>query len=158
MVRPYIIAVINLVIIGVGLIVNQYAPHINLGWIGRAPLVFCAVAPAIITFYWLLGVREIRDISFDSGLVRTAVAGAITVLYVVLIGIFVFWEPSVDASGKAIQPAEISNLLVSSFTNVVSVVIAFYFGASAYVQVRTQIQRGASGESNEKSPQSAASP
>jgi hypothetical protein len=105
----------------------------------RAPLAFCVIAPALITFFWFVsGSRgSPADTLFDDGVLRKATAGSIVVEYLVLVGTFAFW-----GEGTAPLPP-MTALLIPSFTTIVGVVIAFYFGASAYVAARSRTQGGA---------------
>jgi hypothetical protein len=64
----------------------------------------------------------------DPGAVRTTIALSLVVEYIVLIGIV-----STFISGPKELPG-ITQTMISSFTTIVGVVIAFFFGASAYVQ------------------------
>jgi hypothetical protein len=65
-------------------------------------------------------------------MLRGAIAAAIVVEYLVLIGIVAFFR------GGADKLPPITESLVSSFTAIVGVVIAFYFGSSAFIQVFKQ--------------------
>jgi len=63
--------------------------------------------------------------------IRSAIAVAIVIQYLVLVSIVsFFWSNGDDAKLPAI-----TQTFVSNFTYVVGVVIAFYFGSSAYAQV-----------------------
>jgi hypothetical protein len=61
---------------------------------------------------------------------RTAMAGAIVVEYLTLVGTLAFFVQG--------QMSPIAQTMLTSFTSVVGIVIAFYFGASAFVQVQRE--------------------
>jgi hypothetical protein len=61
---------------------------------------------------------------------RTAIASAIVAEYLALISMVTF------SVGGPEQLSPIARTLVSSFTSIVGIVIAFYFGASAFVESR----------------------
>lgn len=68
---------------------------------------------------------------------RSAIACAIVVQYLTLVSIVAFFS---SAPENQRLPA-ITQTLISSFTTIVGVVIAFYFGASAYVQAHVRRSR-----------------
>lgn len=146
---PTVVAAI-LAIVALGLYLTAKDPF----GLGRAPAAFCAIAAALITFFWFVsGARlDPADSPFDTGALRTAVAASMTVLYVILVGTFAFWEPRLDEHGKQIPLADITSLLLTNFNNIVGVVIAFYFGASAYVEVKGRTQSGGSKNGGKGSP------
>ena len=69
---------------------------------------------------------------------RFAIAGSIVIEYIVLVGIVGFFK-----EGPEELPI-ITQIILSNFTSVVGVVIAFYFGSSAYLQARQK--QGKDGE------------
>jgi hypothetical protein len=146
--RQQIVAVATLIlaIVAAGLIVNHVSDS-------RAPLAFCAIAAAIITFFSF--VSDLRVSSFqttlDEGALRRAIAASIVVEYLVLLGMFAFWE----GGSETLPP--VTQALVTSFTTVVGVVIAFYFGSAAYIEAKTRT-RGNSGTTVEPDRGSAAQP
>jgi protein-S-isoprenylcysteine O-methyltransferase Ste14 len=68
--------------------------------------------------------------------VRAAIAISIVVEYLVLVGIVAFF-----AHGAEQLPA-ITQTLVTNFTTVVGVVIAFFFGSSVYLQSQNRSRVG----------------
>ncbi|MBI3001224.1 MAG: hypothetical protein HYY46_22660 [Deltaproteobacteria bacterium] len=112
--------------------------------LGRAPVVLCIIAAALITFFWFLsGSRgSSADTPFDEGAVRKAIAGAIVVEYLLLVAIFAFWRE--DPNDPASKLLPLTEVLLTHFTTTVGVVIAFYFGASAYVEAKSRTPGGAS--------------
>ena len=111
-----------------------YIHHRNV--VLREPLAFCVIAAALITFFWFLS-RSKNDAAsqLNDGVLRKAIAASIVVEYIVLVGTFAFWGDSTVA-----QLPPMTALLVPSFTSIVGIVIAFYFGASAYVEARGRSQ------------------
>ncbi len=107
---------------------------LSIKWDSDAPLSVVVVASGVISFIVLLTLTQTDkdrwEISESS--MRTAIAGTIVIVYLVLVGIVAFFKV-----GPASLPP-ISQTLVTNFTTIVGVVIAFYFGASAYVQARAK--------------------
>ena len=64
----------------------------------------------------------------SEGVLRGAIATAIVVQYLVLVGIVAFFGRGPE------QLPPITQTMISSFTTIVGVVVAFYFGSSAYVE------------------------
>jgi hypothetical protein len=63
---------------------------------------------------------------------RTAMAGAIVVEYLALVGTLAFFVQG--------EMPPIAQTMITNFTTVVGIVIAFYFGASAFVQLQREKQ------------------
>jgi len=78
--------------------------------------------------FMLLSKYRTRDWSLTRGGLRDAIAASIVVTYLFMVGFTTFLETPERVS-------EITKSFISSFTGVVGVTIAFYFGASAVVQV-----------------------
>jgi hypothetical protein len=99
----------------------------------RAPLAFGVIAPGLITFFWLLSDPKgsSPDQTLSAGILRKAIASSIVVEYLVLVGTFAFWGGATEAL------SQLTSTLVNSFTSIVGIVIAFYFGASAYLDAKT---------------------
>ena len=97
-----------------------------------SPLAFGTVAAGILTFFNAQGTTSSSGHfagSADERL-RTAIASAVVVQYLVLVGL-VTYITNEDAFGKLLP---ITQTILASFTATVGIVIAFYFGASAYVE------------------------
>jgi len=96
------------------------------------PFIAMGVGTGVITFFGLLILcqsgEERWKISGES--MRTAMAGAIVVEYLTLVGTLAFFVQG--------QMPPIAQTMLTSFTSVVGIVIAFYFGASAFVQVQRE--------------------
>jgi protein-S-isoprenylcysteine O-methyltransferase Ste14 len=147
-----------LAIVGVCLVVSSVNPEIKLGplgafTLGRAPAAFGAIAAAIITFFALISrSRRAIESETDPAALRLAIAGTLTVLYVVLVGTFAFWQPDM-IDGKPVPIDEVTKLLITSLTATMGTVVAFYFAASAYVQVNSRRDRSAA-TTSDRNPQS----
>lgn len=91
-------------------------------------LSFCTPTAGVITFFSFLTERT-RDGNASNAdeRLRHAIAAAIVVQYLVLVGIVSYF---VNSSMEKL-PA-ITETMLSSFTTVTSVVVAFYFGASVF--------------------------
>jgi len=119
--------VIELVILGAAF--GGYALTGNFG----LPI-FAIVATGVSTFYGVLlyalsrnGGAGVRD-----GHIRPAIAAGLTTMYIVLVGFGVF----IVNTDKNQVIDELARHLVTSFSSVIGVVIAFYFGAEAFVETR----------------------
>ena len=74
--------------------------------------------------------------------IRATIAVSIVVEYMALVGVVAFFHWS-QQSGDNIFIPQVTQTLVTNFTSIVGIVIAFFFGASAYVQTReTSSRRG----------------
>jgi len=110
--------------------------HILAGWVGvefdkDIPLGIASIATGLVTFFWLIGWARLRSEPTDrDGMLRAAVAGAIVMQYLSMVGTATFF----DVGSKGMS--NITQTLVSSFTAIVGIVIAFFFGASAYIEVK----------------------
>lgn len=91
----------------------------------RAWLNFSIAAIAIVVFFGFVIVE--RESMSESWTLRKPIAATIVVIYLVLVVTFSFYMLENTLS-------QISQMLLTSFTTVVSIVIAFYFGSSAYIE------------------------
>jgi protein-S-isoprenylcysteine O-methyltransferase Ste14 len=105
------------------------------------PLGFCTVAAGILTFFHFIPDLSDRTQGKDDrdARLRAAIAGAVIVQYLVLVGIAAYLTKETDH-----LPA-LTESLIDSFTAIVGIVVAFYFGSSAYIEVKQQ------GQSNSQS-------
>jgi 4-amino-4-deoxy-L-arabinose transferase-like glycosyltransferase len=123
--RNHVVAAIILIMIGLSLALVRY-----LGY--PAPLAFCTPAAGVITFFALLTERPLAQAKASSGdeRLRQAIAGAVIVQYLVLVGIVAYFNNGAD------KLPPVTETMLTSFTTVASVVVAFYFGASAFVDAK----------------------
>lgn len=87
-----------------------------------------AAAIGILTFFgflWFISTLNNGALP-DQGL-RTSITIAVVTVYLVIVGEVAFFAKSIELS-------EITNQMLTSFTSIVGVVVAFFFGASAYVE------------------------
>jgi len=87
---------------------------------------------ALVTFFGLLAVSESsgRGWGLNKGSMRGAVAATILVVYLNVLSMNAFAPYQAAMS-------DMMKTMVDSFTTIVSIMIPFYFGASAYVQSRS---------------------
>ena len=116
--HPFIIGAIDLLILAIGIVGTKYY--------GLAVLSFAVPAIGIVTFFGALPKEPPAN---DEQSFRRAIAVAIVTVYLVLVGVVAFFRGEPDVP-------DIAESLIGSFTATVSVVIAFYFGSSAYVEAR----------------------
>ena len=119
-------AILILAIVASGLLLNKY-------WVPRAPLAFATIAAGVITFFYCVSARGFT--SGGEGRMRGAIASAIIVQYIVMVGFVAYFTPSYS---KEQQLDAVAAMLIPSFTSIVGVVIAFYFGASVYVEAQNK--------------------
>lgn len=116
------------------------APH-SVSVIGSGMIAF------VFAFTWMRD-KDTGASSAEASL-RSAIAAAIVVQYLTLVSIVAFFGGSPD---NAQLPA-ITQTLISSFTTIVGVVIAFYFGSSAYVQAsKARGERGSAADAQQGAP------
>lgn len=101
------------------------------GLFGGGHLAFLSLAVgaiAIVTFFGSLRIGVLAQVGpqSESWIQRSIVIAVVTV-YLVLVSIVTFFR------GK-IELPPISTTLLESFTATVSVIVAFYFGSSAYIE------------------------
>lgn len=130
--RSYRVATWILAIVGVGVALVSVIKN-------PAPLAFATVAAGVVTFFHFLADspdpqqgQQPRDARL-----RAAIASALVVQYLVLVGLVAYFT-NADAFAKLLP---ITETLLASFTATVGVVIAFYFGSSAYVEGK-RVERG----------------
>ena len=112
-------------IVGVGILASWYFNH-------NSPISISVIISAIVTFFGLLYLtspeQEVWLLTDKS--MRTAIAGAIVIEYLTLIGIVAF----ITNEPEKISP--VSKKLLTSFTAIVAVVIAFYFSSTTYKEIK----------------------
>jgi cytochrome bd-type quinol oxidase subunit 2 len=105
----------------------------------NAPIAAATAAVGVVTFFGMLGAYgetpPSRDERHDR--IRDATAVTFIVVYVVLLGLLAFAKVTMDE-----QAPEIASTLVTNFTALMTVVIAFYFGSTTYEKVRGVNVRG----------------
>jgi hypothetical protein len=129
-----VMAILVILVSGIGMFLAVYLDT-------DAPQSVVLAAVAMISFVGLMALTQGDGKRWEltEGAMRTAIAGTIVIVYLVLVGIVAFFK---------VGPKElpgISQTLVTNFTTIVGVVIAFYFGASAYVQARAKDGRSEGG-------------
>lgn len=144
--RNHVVASIILLVIVVCLCLVRYLGN-------PAPLAFCTPAAGVITFFAMLSERRdgTATAGGDNERLRQAIAAAVVVQYLVLVGIVAYFINGVD------KLPPITETMLSSFTTVASVVVAFYFGASAFVDSKGKSKsEGAKAEPSTESHQEGA--
>ncbi len=85
------------------------------------------VATGLITFYGAMG-GGLSDRKLSKYDIRLAIVLSLITVYIVLVGTVVFFK-----RGSELPP--IAQTMITHFTTIIGVVIAFYFGAEAYEAV-----------------------
>jgi hypothetical protein len=103
---------------------------------GRKFLIFSVIASSLITFFWFLrcGVQTNSGVLSDY-VMRTAITAAVIVSFLMIVGMGVFFVE--EAGGMP----PIAQTLLTSYTTVVGVVVAFYFGGSVYLEGKKVVSR-----------------
>lgn len=93
-------------------------------------LALATVVVAITTFLGFLdiGLEAKKRISLSNSDMRTAIAASFIVTYLTIAGLVIFFT---DNAASTLP--EIARVMLTNFTATVGIVIAFYFGATAYV-------------------------
>jgi hypothetical protein len=94
------------------------------------PPIFAITAIGILTFFDLLyhAIRNAPGAPIQDRDLRIAITGSVTTMYLALVGFGVFLRIPPDE-----KEAPMAQALVVSFTTIVGIVIASYFGTSAYL-------------------------
>jgi len=97
----------------------------------NAPLGLAAGLTALVAFIGMLMLAQEPDGPWrlSESAMRTAIASAFIAEYIALVSMVAFSRESGDLP-------DVGKTLVTNFTQLVGVVVAFYFGASAYVEGR----------------------
>ena len=107
--------------------------HAELGIPTNAAFRVSMAAVGIITFFgfvWL-GFKTGGPLALHKEGMRLAIAASVVVVDLVLVTTLIFFTKT-----EADAPADLAQSFLNQFNTVVSVVVAFYFGTSAYVQVK----------------------
>jgi hypothetical protein len=93
------------------------------------PLCVAAIGSGLFTFALCIVISEESGRTWisEAGDIRATIAISLVVEYMVAAGFTIFFD-----TGKELPP--IAQSFITNFTSIVGVVIAFYFGSSAYVQ------------------------
>ncbi len=115
-------------------------------WDNNAPYIVVAIGTAATCFFGLLALTQASQEPWElEESMRAAIAGTIVIVYLVLVGIVTFF-----VIGPKELP-EITQVMVTSFTTIMGIVVAFYFGASAYVQAQREKKGSSKANADEKS-------
>jgi hypothetical protein len=146
------IAVLNVLLAGGGVLGTALSNS-------RSWLSFSVAAIAIVSFFGLLHVGRSEAVEkYDSEiLIRRAIAASAVVVYLVLVSIVAFFSLEgfkglnleylsrlppetqqlvLSALQKPPQIDPLTSMLVTNFTVTIGVIVAFYFGSSAYLEAK----------------------
>jgi len=89
-----------------------------------------AISIALCTFFGflLIEVRSNSEIKFSSESFRIAITSSVIVVYLYVVGLTIFFR----SWSENIQP--LTQTMITNFTTIVGVVIAFYFTSSAIIE------------------------
>jgi hypothetical protein len=93
---------------------------------------YAVIAVALVTFFGFLwiGFEPEAQPTISAASMRNAITASVVALYLALVGFTTFFRDWSDT----MQP--LTQTMVSNFTTLVGVVLAFYFTSSAYVETR----------------------
>jgi len=86
----------------------------------------------IITFLGMLYIQRSIEPKID---LKVPIASAVTLIYILLVVTWAFYRSKGDLP-------QMTETLMSSFTSITGIVIAFYFGSSAYIEVHRKQSKG----------------
>jgi hypothetical protein len=115
------IGIIDLLVIAVGLILDAIFHN----------MLFVSIAVALVAIVTFFGVLTGDDQPPDEPLLRRAITIAVVTVYLVLVAIVAFFKGTW-------QSPEVTQTLLASFTSIAGVIVAFYFGATAYLEVKSK--------------------
>jgi len=135
--RRWVILLGSVLAIVVLICLALYFGSSHIGFTG--PNVFltgAVIATALISFYGFLW-HGLEDGELGVGDMRTAITVAVVSVYLVLIALVAFLNlPNPPPGEPPPEPLPITSTLLTSFTGAVTEIVAFYFGATAFVQTR----------------------
>lgn len=129
----------NMIVMGTMVILTVAACLVCTDIFGNVKFIsLAAVAVALITFFGFLhlGMRTNKSGLIADSDMRTSITAAIIVSYLTIMGMAIFFG---ENAGKM---PPISQTLLTNFTSIVGVVIAFYFGSTAYVDAQKHKKAG----------------
>ncbi|MBV8524409.1 MAG: hypothetical protein JOY71_20165 [Acetobacteraceae bacterium] len=120
-------AVPILILVAVCVAIDQYLTT-------DAPLPIAVIGAGLIAFVFTLSnsSRGDREIFLDTGIIRSSIAVSVVMQYLVLVGLTAF----IQNENRPFP--QLTQTMITNFTTVVGVVVAFFFGSSAYVQTHRQ--------------------
>ena len=133
------LGILDILIVAVGLIAWIYAleyedvEKILPSHSGAVVLIAAIFALASVTFFGIMSASQRCTGAWSRNMEgpRLAIMASVLLVYFFLLGVNVFLYPPDEMS-------EITRALINNFTYVVGIVVAFYFGSSAYVQAHTK--------------------
>jgi len=104
----------------------------------RAWMAFGFGSVSIITFLGMLYIQRSIESKID---LKIPIASSITIIYILLVVTWAFYRSTGDLP-------QMTETLMSSFTSITGIVIAFYFGSSAYIEVHKKLSKDSEESSN----------
>lgn len=116
-------------------------------WLGRAYgnidlWALMLIGATLIAFFGLLGLPNgtTADGSIKESRVRLAIAGSLVIIYLVYFGSVVYLDASPqEVDGKAVEG--FAETMMPTLTNLLTVTISFYFGATAAIEVADAVSK-----------------
>lgn len=122
-----------LVVNGIVAWISPVADHL---WGGPAYLAAGAGLIGVVSFVWIYAVA-LKGSSRQSSAMRTAIAATIVIVYITIVAWGAFFAPkALGDVGSELAP--LTQTVLGNFTLLTGVVVASYFGATAYTTVSEQ--------------------
>lgn len=127
-----LIGLLDVLIIGFGTLAT--AGQFSFVEKGYVWLAFSMGIVALLTFWAMLaiGYNKVGDHPWQESYLRTAIAVSLIAVYLAIVGTVAFYKPTEGA----INLHPMTQQIINSFTTVVGIVIAFFFGSSAYIEAK----------------------
>jgi arginine exporter protein ArgO len=131
------------------ILLSATGTYLSWHWGNNGPFIIIAVGTAVTCFFGLLILTQTKEDRWEvtEESMRTAIAGTIVITYLVLVGIVAFFV----AGPKQAELPGITQTMITNFTTIVGTVVAFYFGASAYVQAKREKKESSKAKADENS-------
>ena len=119
-----IIGLIDVVVVCGGIALTAIFNHMS----------FLSAATAVVAIVTFFGILSESDNVENEKLFRKTITISVVTVYLVTVSTVVFFK------GEWKSP-DVTQTLLASFTSVVGVVIAFYFGSSAYIEAKEKSKK-----------------
>jgi hypothetical protein len=130
--RLLLIAIIDVTFIAFGVLASS--GHLTFITADRGWLSMAMGVVAVVTFFGflILGYISRDTLPFSESPLRVAISASTIVVYLTIVGIVSFYAPI----EKDMKLHPMQEQMINSFTTVVGIVVAFFFGSSAYMSRR----------------------
>ena len=96
-------------------------------------LSFGAASIGIITFLGTLIIFNNSNDNISERSLRTSITIALVTVYIFIVGVVAFFGEARELS----EMKDVTKTMLTSFTSIIGVIIAFFFGTSAYIEAKS---------------------